>query len=394
MATPPVFDIESLINPISEDNAVGADPRLDDSPTSVYYQIKDVRNQARAAERKALMYGEEDESDWSAIAELAPELLTTIAKDLEIAAYLTETMVRERGFAGLRDSFSLLAELVERYGDEIFPLPDEDGIETRVAPLSGLNGEGGDGTLIAPIARIPITGSTSLGEFHSVDLQQSKNLDSLSSEARDQQIQEGVPELSAVMTAIHETSDQFYQNLLEDLDGATVAFERMNRACDEKYDRDAPPSSAIENAIGEVRKTLMGLVGSRIESLAPEEEVPQESSETSSEESAPTESGTAAPSASIASASIQNREEAFRGVLRIAEFFKKTEPHSPISFALERIVRWGRMPLPQLLKELIQDDTSIDNMFKLVGIPGTDEEVTPFASPTPPEQPASSNDDW
>lgn len=391
MATPPVLDIESLINPISEENAVGQDPRLDDSPTSVYYQIKDVRNQARAAERKALMYGEEDESDWSPIGDMAPELLANLAKDLEVGAYLTETLVRERGFAGLRDAFTLLAELIERYGDEIYPLPDEDGIETRVAPLAGLNGEGGDGTLIAPIARIPITSSTSMGQFDSVDLQQSKNLDNLSSEARDQQVQEGVPEFSVVMTAIHETSDQFYVNLLEDLDGANEAFERLNRVCDEKYGRDAPPSSAISNAIAEVRKTLMGLVGSRIASSAPEEEISDVDEEEHTPGGSPSSAGKAGPSASIASASIQNREEAFRGILRVAEFFKKTEPHSPIPFALERIVRWGRMPLPQLLKELIQDEGSIDQMFKLVGIPGSDQEATAFAQS---EESTGSDDEW
>lgn len=391
MATPPVLDIESLIGPISEENAVGQDPRLDDTPTSVYYQIKDVRNQARAAERKALMYGEEDESDWSPIAGMAPELLATLAKDLEVGAYLTEALVRERGFAGLRDAFTLLAELIARYGDDIYPLPDEDGIETRVAPLSGLNGEGGDGTLIAPIARIPITSSTSAGQFHSVDLQQSKNLDSLSSEARDQQVQEGVAELSTVMTAIHETSDQFYQNLLEDLDGANEAFERLNRVCGEKYGRDAPPSTAISNAIAEVRKTLMGLVGSRIVSSAPEEETSDVGEEEQAEGGSPLPSRKGGSSASIASATIQNREEAFRGILRVAEFFKKTEPHSPIPFALERIVRWGRMPLPQLLKELIQDDNSIDQMFKLVGIPSSDQEAASFAQP---EETASSDDEW
>ncbi|HSG70666.1 MAG TPA: type VI secretion system protein TssA [Planctomycetaceae bacterium] len=391
MSTPPVLDLESLVNPISEENPIGTDPRLDDTPTSLYYQIKDVRNQARASERKSLMYGEDDESDWSPIVDLAPELLSTLAKDLEVGAYLTEALVRERGFAGLRDAFTLLAELVERYGDELYPLPDEDGIETRVAPLSGLNGEGGDGTLIAPIARIPITGSTSVGQFHSVDLQQAKNLDNLSSEARDQQIQEGVPELSTVMSAIHETSDQFYQHLLEDLTGASEAFERLNQACDEKYGRDAPPSSAISNAIEEVRKTLMGLVGSRITSSSPEDESPEEDEVESSAEGAPVSKGTSGSSASIASASIQNREEAFRGILRVAEFFKKTEPHSPIPFALERIVRWGRMPLPQLLKELIQDEGSIDQMFKLVGIPSTDQEATSYAQS---EEPASSDDDW
>jgi type VI secretion system protein ImpA len=126
-------------------------------------------------------------------------------------------------------------------------------------------------------------------------------------------------------------------------------------------------------------------------SSAPEEETSDVGEEEQAEGGSPLPSRKGGSSASIASATIQNREEAFRGILRVAEFFKKTEPHSPIPFALERIVRWGRMPLPQLLKELIQDDNSIDQMFKLVGIPSSDQEAASFAQP---EETASSDDEW
>jgi type VI secretion system protein ImpA len=52
----------------------------------------------------------------------------------------------------------------------------------------------------------------------------------------------------------------------------------------------------------------------------------------------------------------------------VADFFKRTEPHSPISYALEQAVRWGRMPLPELLQELIPEDAVRGQLFKLVGI--------------------------
>jgi type VI secretion system protein ImpA len=54
--------------------------------------------------------------------------------------------------------------------------------------------------------------------------------------------------------------------------------------------------------------------------------------------------------------------------LVVAQFFKKTEPHSPVSYALEQAVRWGRMGLPELLSELIPDDASRVQLFKMVGI--------------------------
>jgi type VI secretion system protein ImpA len=53
--------------------------------------------------------------------------------------------------------------------------------------------------------------------------------------------------------------------------------------------------------------------------------------------------------------------------MKVAEFFRKTEPHSPVSYALDQVVRWGRMPLPELWTELIADDAR-KAVFKQIGI--------------------------
>jgi len=58
----------------------------------------------------------------------------------------------------------------------------------------------------------------------------------------------------------------------------------------------------------------------------------------------------------------------FNTLLEVAKFFRQTEPHSPLPYLLERVVRWGKMPLPLLLRELIQDDQSWSNLCNLTGI--------------------------
>jgi len=87
----------------------------------------------------------------------------------------------------------------------------------------------------------------------------------------------------------------------------------------------------------------------------------------STSEGAPAEAA-AAGGDRKASGPIRNREAAFQSLLQVAEFFKRTEPHSPISYALEQAVRWGRMPLPDLLTELIPEEAARLQLFKLVGI--------------------------
>ena len=48
--------------------------------------------------------------------------------------------MRSHGLAGLAAGAQLMAGLAERYWDGLFPLPDDYGMETRVAPVTGLNG--------------------------------------------------------------------------------------------------------------------------------------------------------------------------------------------------------------------------------------------------------------
>jgi type VI secretion system protein ImpA len=58
----------------------------------------------------------------------------------------------------------------------------------------------------------------------------------------------------------------------------------------------------------------------------------------------------------------------------VAAFFRRTEPHSPLSYSLDQAVRWGRLPLPELLKELIGDQSTRNEFFKLSGIPIPEDE--------------------
>src|SRR5690606_9308864 len=65
---------------------------------------------------------------------------------------------------------------------------------------------------------------------------------------------------------------------------------------------------------------------------------------------------------------VQTREDAFRALLQVADFFRRTEPHSPVSYALEQAVRWGRMSLPELWRELIEDHSARSDLFRRTGI--------------------------
>jgi carbamoyltransferase len=53
---------------------------------------------------------------------------------------------------------------------------------------------------------------------------------------------------------------------------------------------------------------------------------------------------------------------------RVAEFFRRTEPHSPLSYTLEEAVRRGRMTLAELLAEVMPDEEARHAMLSRLGI--------------------------
>ena len=160
---PEGFDLEALLAPIPGDAPQGIDIREDFSATSPYNRLRDARSEARDAER--LRDARPDAGDggqntgdirdpgplWRTVREVGIKTLAETTKDLEVAAWMTEALVRSHGLAGLTFGARLMAGLAERYWDGLFPLPDDYGIETRVAPVTGLNGRDGNGSLIQPL---------------------------------------------------------------------------------------------------------------------------------------------------------------------------------------------------------------------------------------------------
>ena len=69
----------------------------------------------------------------------------------------------------------------------------------------------------------------------------------------------------------------------------------------------------------------------------------------------------------------QSREEAFEMLQGVAQFFKGSEPHSPVPYLVERAVRWGRMPLEEWLRDVIREEHVIDGIRETLGTQRRDE---------------------
>jgi type VI secretion system protein ImpA len=337
MAASATINLETLLAPISEAAPAGINLRQDVSPTSTYYRLKDARSGARAAERRA--------------------------KDLEVAAWLVEGLVRSHGFAGLRDGLSLTRGLIENYWDSFFSLEDEDGLATRLAPIAGLNGQGNEGTLIQPLRKVSVTAQTDEGAFAVYHYDQARALSNVAdAEVKARREAAGEISMERFTAAVNRSGGEYYISLIEDVEGAIKEVELLANALNERAGREAPRTSDIAGALTTILNAIRSFSGELVTRALAAAAAAQGSLEGGSGGEA------GATGIAMISGTVSGRDDALRILLNVAEYFKRFEPHSPISTSLEEIVRRARLPFAELLQELLPDAAAWRSALNSAGI--------------------------
>ena len=367
MPSEDILAFDSLLAPISDDAPVGNDPRADPSPVSPYYKVKDARFAARDQERASEAEEEPPATppEWRTVLDTAPVLLAEQAKDLEIAAYLTEALIRLKGFAGLRDGFRLLHGLIERYWDDLYPHAEEgdDPVEEKAAPIGGLNARG---SLPQPLLMIPLTQGYTYEPFGTYHHMQAVEIAKIADAAkREERIAAGATTLDMIQTAVKETQPDVFKTLKEDIAAAREAFSALVQLVDEKCGAKAPATNAVRQTFEQVDEAMAEILRNV---LLPEDEPTVDGAADTPGTSGKPAAAASGVSVAVGAESIASREDAFRALLKIAEFFRRSEPHSPISYTLEELVRRGRMPLSDLLAELIPDEEARSGFLMRAGI--------------------------
>jgi type VI secretion system protein ImpA len=374
MRSTEVIDFESLLAPIGDDVPTGLDSRTDPAIDSPYRAIKTARSDARNEEAASVWTDDTGgrssgpPDQWRIVLDRGQELLSKVAKDSEVGAWVLEALVRYHGFAGLRDGLRLCRELVDRYWDGLHPAPgedeDEDDVDSRIVALASLNGFERAGALVDSIKVVPIVA----GE-HDVDMGAAAytfavTLETMSDPAeRAHRIANGAAPLSLFKEAATATSDPILLAELDDLAEAAQELTALDALLNEKCGAvKAPSMKYLREAIDEVTRAILSLAGDRPAIRARSGELAPEG-----ECASPGEEGASGPGGR--SGPISSRDDAFRRIAEVAEFFRRTEPHSVLGWQLDECVRWGKMSLPDLLRDLIPDEGVRDEVYRRVGIP-------------------------
>lgn len=412
-------EIESLLNPIDSGAETGVDLR--ENRTAEFNDLRDARRAASKAERDTALDPDRQNdavSHWQQIEQLAPTILQSQSKDLEVACCFTEAQSRLHGIAGLRSGLDLILQLISRYWSTLYPAPDEDGTEPRVQPLMGLFGGETEGTLVRVIKDFPITpagaGKGAVDTFvwwqYDLAVQVSRIEDPRKKAQRTEQLGYSLDDIQA---AVATAPAAFYVQQVNHAEAiANILVDLQALLFDIKQsDKDLPMPSV--NAFGElIRDQFLNCLKHLAGSKLGEPDRDSKSEITDSEEISVhaqedlkmTELPGAASRNSFANASL-DRAEALARIVELAQFFRETEPHTPMAGALERVARWGKMPVDELMRELLPSEQARQVYGQLTGIDlngipagpetsDTGEIAPPERSPTSTASPKRASDGW
>ncbi|MBN1853371.1 MAG: type VI secretion system protein TssA [Pirellulales bacterium] len=374
MANHPIIDIDALLRPISDEFPTGV--ALDRSDAeSPYHTVQAARDKAKNAERKYTDYfivppGDKDsikppdKPDWSSVIRLASETMQNVCKDFRIACWLTEALIQQYGFVGMRDGFLLCRRLCEEYWDNLHPLPTpEAGHEYSMGIFEGLVG---DHTMFV-LRGFPITTATDGSSYSMIDYDQVGELQKKSSEIREKRIKEGAITYEIFQQSIRNTPREFYidlvDNLQQTIDNIQATGDFLEKRCQPNAagERTAPSLARFRSSLIDFLDTIKRVAGNVLQ----EPESDNLAEGTDAEDVVGGDLG----KNPLSQGRISGRQEALDTLHKLADFFEHSEPHSPISYALRQVARWGTMSLPELLSDLIQDDGVREELRRRTGVP-------------------------
>jgi type VI secretion system protein ImpA len=372
------MDLETLLKPISDENAVGQDLRyvLFDQKKGIYWH-----DRIREAHRENIYEDVPKLPDWPVVIELSTQALTSLTKDLQIAAWLSDALVKHNGhdrLAGLRDSLKLMRGLIEDYWDEVFPESDPDGddghFRARANIISAF-----DARMGLAIKAIPLTESISGFRYsfmdweaaRSFDVPDNDRFDSFGSSEIDRfNMLDGQAEREGKITgedwskAVNGTPYQFCKGRLDLIQECSEELTALGETIDLRFGREAPSLKELRRSLEDMTSLMKRL---EREKRPPEVAAEIEGSLTT-EDTYSLNGKTGGSGLPAISGTIQTRQEALRRLADIAEYFRLTEPHSPISYLVQRAIKWGNMPLDVWLEDVVKEESVLGQLRETLGI--------------------------
>jgi type VI secretion system protein ImpA len=347
------MNLDALLQPIAPDSPAGAD--LAFSPD--FDAIAELRREDDPTLAQGEWVTELKVADWPAVLRACDTLLRERSKDLRVAGWWADAAARLHGFQGLADGLALSAALLERYWDDLFPLPEGTDFEERIGNLSWLLLRAEALAWAAPVVQV---GRHKLG-LRDVDAARARSQDSSPAERA---VSDDRPGLVAVQRAIAQQGSAAFDAQLAAVQAARDALQRLQQVTDTRFGMDGPgfasARKALEGACDALKRlgrdSGLGTSGSQ----APEGSLSVVANTVPNADAETTRAGP-----------LQSRAQALQQLQEVAAYFRRTEPHSPVAYLAEKAARWGDLPLHAWLRQVVKDDATLARLDEMLGVDGS-----------------------
>lgn len=337
-------DLEAYLAPISEDAPTGEDMAF----STEFDLIQEARREDDPTLEQGDWVVELKTADWHKVLELTGNILQQRSKDLRVAGWWCEGSAKLQGLAGLAQGLNLVAALCSRYWDTLHPQaqePDND-MEERVGNLTWLLSSAGQWLRNAKL------GQSSEGSFSLLDLEIARG----SGERSDE-----VMSLADIENIRRNTPLEFYSELLQSLELARHGLEALQATVDSQLGADGPGFAALREQLEEVEHAarryardagVLDAAGAGID----------DTDTAAQTQDADDRATRAAPGV------LATRKQAIEQLRQVADFFRSTEPHSPVAYLADKAARWGEMPLHVWLQRVIKDESTLSQMQEMLDV--------------------------
>ncbi len=340
-----MFTADALLAPISDAAPCGAD--LAFSPEL------DAIARARQFDDPSLAQGEWvtdlKEADWGFVVDRCARLLAEQTKDLRLAVWLTEAAAKRHHLRGLGEGFRVLAGLCERFWDQgLYPEADGGDQEQRIGNLAWILSR-----TRALVREMPLTEGRGTA-YSTVDFEAARRRAAAGGDA------DTPPRLADMEAAKRGNSTAFIEGMRADAENCLDALAHLERAADARLGQDSPGFSQAREAVQALLHTLPAPAAAP--QAAPQHELPALTPDAPAVVAAPQ------PQAIVAGA-IRSRADAIAQLRTIAKFFRETEPHSPVSYFVEKAAAAGEQDLHTWLRSVVKDQGALAHLEEMLGVP-------------------------
>jgi len=329
-----MFAAEALLNPIRPDQPSGED--LSFSPEL------DAITLARKSDDPSLDQGEWvtdlKEADWEFVVKRCSLLLETKSKDLRLAVWLAEAGAKKHQMRGLAEALLVLAGLLERFWDAgLYPESDGNDHDQRVGNLGWILAR-----IPALVREMPVTDGN--GKRYS-----SLEFDTARKNPNHPQLK--LPEMEAAKRA---NSPKFKSAFADDAQYLVEALRALEVAADLRLGQDSPGFAAARDALQTMVHLMPAAAATQPQFLELDNELDLPLM--------PLQVVTGPPGA------ISSRAQALAQLRAVAEFFRRAEPHSPVSYFADKAAKAGEQDLHAWLRSVIKDPASMAHIEEMLGV--------------------------